>query len=204
VNLLEDNIKKNTKTLIYASKEVGLEVCAEKTKCILLSRHQNPGQSHGIKIANKSIKNVAQFNTYLGTTVIDQDLIQEEIKRGLNSGNACYHSVQNLSFYCLLSKHVKIKIYKTIIFPRVLYGCEIWSFILRDEHRLRVFENRVLRRIFEPKRDGVTRGCRKLHNEELHDLYSSPSIIRMIMSRRMRWACNVARMRRRGMHIGFW
>jgi hypothetical protein len=76
----------------------------------------------------------------------------------------------------------------------VLYGCETWSLTLREEHRLRVFENRVLRRIFGPKRDEVTGGWRKLHTEELHNLYSSPSIIRMIMSRRMIWAGHVARM----------
>jgi hypothetical protein len=75
-----------------------------------------------------------------------------------------------------------------------LYGCETWSLALREEHRLRVFENKVLRRIFGPKRDGLTGGWRKLHNEELHDLYSSPSIVRIIKSRRIRWAGHVARM----------
>jgi hypothetical protein len=94
----------------------------------------------------------------------------------------------------LLSRKIKIRIYKTIILPVVLYGCETWSLTLREEHRLRVFENRVLRRIFGPKRDEVTGGWRQLHNEELHKLYSSPSIIRMIKSRRMRWAGHVARM----------
>jgi hypothetical protein len=83
-------------------------------------------------------------------------------------------------------------------------GCETWSLTLREEHRLRVFENRVLRRIFGPKRDEVTGDRRKLHNEELHNLYSSPNIIRMIKSRRMRWAGHVALMGRRGMHIGYW
>jgi hypothetical protein len=83
---------------------------------------------------------------------------------------------------------------QTIILPVVLYGHETWSLTLREEHRLRVFENRVLRRIFGPKRDEMRGGWRKLHNEELHNLYSSPSIIRMIMSRSMRWADHVARM----------
>jgi hypothetical protein len=92
----------------------------------------------------------------------------------------------------LLSKNIKVRIYKTIILPVVLYGCETWSLTLREEHRMRVFENRVLRRIFGPKRDEVTGGWRKLPNEELHNLYSSPSIIRVIKSRRIRWAGHVA------------
>jgi hypothetical protein len=92
---------------------------------------------------------------------------------------------------CLLSRNVKVKIYKTIILPVVLYGYETWSPILRKEHRLRVLENRVLRRIFVPKRDEVIGDWRKLHNEELHILYSCPNIIRR---RRMRWAGHVARM----------
>jgi hypothetical protein len=88
-----------------------------------------------------------------------------------------------------------MRIYKTIILPVVLYGCETWSLILREEHRLKVFENRLLRRIFRPKRDEVTGGWRKLHNEEICDLYPTSSIIRIIKSKRMRWAGHVARMR---------
>jgi hypothetical protein len=87
--------------------------------------------------------------------------------------------------------------------PVVLHGYKTWSLTLREEHRLRVFGNRVLRRIFGPKRDEVTDDWRKLHNEELHNLYSSPSIIRMKKSRRMRWAGHVTRIWRRGMHIGY-
>jgi hypothetical protein len=86
----------------------------------------------------------------------------------------------------LLPKNVNIRICETIILPVVLYGCETWSLILREEHRLRLFENRVLRRIFGPIRDEVIGGWRKLHNEELRDLYSKPSIIRMTKSRNMR------------------
>jgi hypothetical protein len=88
--------------------------------------------------------------------------------------------VQNLLSSRLLSKNTKIRIYKTIILPVVLYECETWSLILREENRLRVFENSVPRRIFGPKRDEVTGGRRKLHNEELHNFYSSPNVIRMM------------------------
>jgi hypothetical protein len=101
---------------------------------------------------------------------------------GKHSSSFNHHLVQNL----LVSKNVKITRSTTIILPVVLYGCETRSLELREEHRLRVFENRVLRRIFGPRRDKVTGGWRKLHNKELRDLYSSPSIIRIIKSRRMR------------------
>jgi hypothetical protein len=126
----------------------------------------------------------------LGTTVTNQNLIKKEIKRRLNSGNACYHSVQKLRSR-LLSKNLKIRIYKTIILSVVLCGCETLSLTLREEHRLRVFENRVLRRLFGPKRDEVTGGQRKLHNE-LCDLYSSNIIT--IIKLRMRWAQYAAQM----------
>jgi hypothetical protein len=92
------------------------------------------------------------------------------MKRRLNSGNTCYHLVQNLLSSRLLSKNLTIRIYKTIILPVVVYGCEIWSLTSREKHRLRVFENRVLRKIFGPKRYEVTGEWRKLHNEEFRDL----------------------------------
>jgi hypothetical protein len=100
--------------------------------------------------------------------------------------------MQDLLSSSLLSKNTKIKICRTVILPVVLYGYETWSLTVRDEHRLRVFENRVLRRIFGPKRDGVTGEWRRLHNEKLNALYSSPNIIQVIKSRRMRWAGHVA------------
>jgi hypothetical protein len=89
----------------------------------------------------------------LETTLKNQNGILDEIKNRLNSGNACYYSVQNLLSYRLISKNLKIKIYKTVILPVVLYGCETWSLTLGEEQRLRVFENTVLRKIFGPKRE---------------------------------------------------
>jgi hypothetical protein len=123
------------------------------------------------QIGNRWFENVAQFR-YLGTTITNQNLIQEEIKRRMNSGNAYYQSVQNLLSSCLLSKDIKIRIYKFIILPVVLYGSESWSLTLREEQRPRVFENRVLKNMFGPKWDEVTGHGRKLHNEELQNLYS--------------------------------
>jgi hypothetical protein len=117
---------------------------------------------------------------------IDGLLIQVETERRLNCGSACYHTVQNFLSYRQLSKIVKIRICKIIILPVVLYGCETSFLTLSEEHRLRVFEDRVLKSIFGPKGDEVTGGWRKLHNEELRDLYCSRSIIRKIKSRRMR------------------
>ena len=102
--------------------------------------------------------------------------------------------MQNLLSSRLLSKTLKIKIYRTITLPVVLYGCETWSLRRREERKLRVSEDMVLRRIFGPRRDEVTWKWRRLHNEELNDLYSSPNIVRVIKSRRMRWAGHVARL----------
>jgi hypothetical protein len=117
-----------------------------------------------------------------------------EINSRLNSGNACYHYVQSLLSSSLLPGNVKVKLYKTIIVPVVLYGCETWSVTLGEEHRLRVFENRVLWGIFGPKGDEITGEWRKLHNGELDNLYSSPDIIRQTKSRRMRWMEQVKHM----------
>jgi hypothetical protein len=159
---------------------------------MVMSPDQNEGQNHNIKIDNKSFERVEQFK-YLGTTLTNRNSIQDKIKSRLKSGSACYHSVQDLLSSSLLSKNAKIKIYRNIILPVVLYGLETWSLTLREEHRQRVLENRVLRGIFGSKRDEVTGEWRRLHNEELNDLCSSPNI-RVIKSRRMRWAEHVARM----------
>jgi len=123
-----------------------------------------------------------------------QNSIPKETKNRLRSGSAFYLSVQNLLSSGLQPKNLKIKVYGNIILPVVLYGYETWSLTLREERRLRVFENRMLRRVFGPKRDEVTDEWRKLHNEELRDLYSLHNIVLVAKSRRMRWAGHVARM----------
>jgi hypothetical protein len=116
-----------------------------------MSRDQDAVPSHSIKIDNSSCERVEEFK-YFGTALTNQTSIQEDIKSRLKSRNACYLSVQNLMSSSLLSKNLKVKIYRTIILPLVLYECETWSLILRKERRLRVSENRVLRRIFWWKR----------------------------------------------------
>ena len=151
-------VKENAEALVVATKEIGLEVNADKTKYMIMSRDQNAGRSHSMKTDNSSIE---KFK-YLGTTLTNQNSIEEAIKSRFKSGNAYYYSVQNLLSSSLLSKKLKIKIYRTIIWPVVLYGCETWSLILREERRLRVFENKVLRRVFGPKRDEVTGGMEKI------------------------------------------
>jgi len=135
-----------------------------------MSWDQNAGKNHNIKVDNKSFERVDEFK-YLGTILMKQNSIQEKIKTRLNSENTCYQSVQNPLSSCLLSKDIKMKIYRSIILLVVLYGCETWSFTLREESRLRVFENRVLRRIFGPRREEATGEWRRLHN----DLYCSPN-----------------------------
>jgi hypothetical protein len=128
------------------------------------------GQKCGMKLANRSFEGMAEFK-YLGTTVTEQYWLHEEINSRLNSGNACYRLVQSLLSSCLLSMNLKVKIYKTIILPVVLCGCESWSLTLREKHCLRVFG---------PERDEE---WRKLHSADLHNLLSSPDIVRWKKSR---------------------
>jgi len=139
-----------------------------------------------LRIDNSTFDRVEDFK-YLGTTLTNQNCIAEEIKSRLKSGNASYHSVQNPLSSRLLSKNLKIKIYRSIIWPVVMYGCETWSLTLREERKLRMFGNRELRKIFGPRRDEVTGEWCRLLNEELNDFYSSPNIVRVIKSRRIRW-----------------
>jgi sorting nexin-29 len=157
VNILGGSVhtvKENAEALVVATKKIGLEVNADKTKYMVMSRDRNAGRGYSVKTDNTciSIERVEEIK-YLGTTLTDQNSIQDEIKSRLVLGNTCYFSVQNLLSSRLRSKNLKIKIHRTTILPVVLYGCETWSLTLKEERRLRVFENRVLRRIFGPKRD---------------------------------------------------
>jgi hypothetical protein len=129
-------------------------------------------------IASKPLENVAKFK-YFGMTITDQNCIQEEVKSRLNMGNTCYHSVLNLLSSRLLSRNLTIKIRKNYNFIFCFVWCETYSSTPKEVHRLRVFVNRVLRKIFGPKSEEVVGGWRRLHNEELHN-YTSPSIIRVM------------------------
>ena len=124
---------------------------------------------------------------YLSNNLNESKFYSGRIKIRIKSGHACFHLAQNILSSSFLSKNIKIKIYRTISFPFV-YGCQTWSVTLREERRLRVSDYRVLRRIFGHKKNEIMGECRKLHNEKLNDLYSSPNIIRVIKYRRMKWA----------------
>jgi hypothetical protein len=128
-----------------------------------MSVDQNAGQNNNIKLGYKPFERVEEFD-YLGTSLTNRNSSHEEIESRFKSGNASYHSVQNLLSSRLLFKNIKIGVYRTIILPVVLYGFETWSLTLREELRMRGFENRVLRRIFGHKREEVAGEWRRPHN----------------------------------------
>jgi hypothetical protein len=121
---------------------------------IFMSRRLKAGQNHNTKVTNKYLENAAEFR-YVINSAANQNYIHEYIKSRFNSGNVCYHSVENI-FFCLLRKSIKIEIHTHIIFPVVLRGCESWSFVLKEGHRLRGSENRVLQRTVGLKKEEVT------------------------------------------------
>jgi hypothetical protein len=152
INLLGDSvntIKENSETLLAASSDIGLEINAEKTNYVIMSLHPNSGQNQNIRRDNESFENVEKFK-HLETTLTNQNEIHDEIKSRLNSGNACYCSVKDFFFPSQITKP-EDKVYKTVILPVVMYGRETCSLTLGEEHGLRFFDNRALRKIFGPK-----------------------------------------------------
>ena len=127
---LDNSLVEYAEAFVAAAREIGLEVSADKTKYMVMSRDQNAGRIHSVRIDNSTFERVEVFK-YLVTTLTNQNSIAEEIKSRLRSGNGCYYSVQNLLSSRLLSKNLK-----TVILPVVLYGCETWSLTLREERRL--------------------------------------------------------------------
>ena len=183
------------------SKESGLEV---KAKGKVMCSDQNAGRSHSTKIENSSFERVEDFK-YLGRTQQIKILFRKKFKSRLKSRNAFYYSVQNFLSTSLLSKNLKIKIYRNIILPKVLYGCKIWSLTLREELRLTAFVNRVLRRIFGSKRDEITGEWEtNPHNEELNDLNTSPIVVQVIKSRKKSVCGHVACMGESRGYTWFW
>ena len=135
VNILRGSIhtvKENAEALVAATREIGLEVSGDKTKYMVMSPDQNAGRIQSMRTNNSTFERVEEFK-YLGTTLANKNSIVEDFKSRLRLGNACYHSVQNLLSSRLLLKNLKTKIYRTIILPVVLYGCEAWSLTLREE-----------------------------------------------------------------------
>ncbi|KAJ4449212.1 hypothetical protein ANN_00609 [Periplaneta americana] len=164
VNMLRENpqtAKENTEILLGGSKAIDLEVNPEKTKYMIMSRDQNIVRNGNIKIGDLSFEEVEKFK-YHGTTVTNISDTREEIKRRINMRNACYYSVEKILSSSLLLKYLKVIIYKTVILPVVLYGCETWTLNLREEQRLRVFENKC------PDKKGISGTHR--HDTTVHDV----------------------------------
>jgi len=139
VNILGGSIhtvKENAEAVVAAAREIGLEVVADKAKYMVMSRDQNAGRIHSVRMNNSTFERVESINIWEQLQQI-KILLRKKLR-----GNACYYSVQNLLSSRLLSKNLKIKIYRTIILPVVLYGCETWSLTLREERKLRLFRIR--------------------------------------------------------------
>ncbi|PSN49532.1 hypothetical protein C0J52_04975 [Blattella germanica] len=164
----EEILMDNMHILRSSTRKLGLEVNVNKTKYMVTRRNASCKANGQLMTNEGNFEEVAEFK-YLGALITNRNEKQKEIKHRLNSGNACYYALQQLLSSQLLSKNIKLKIYKTVILPVILYGCETWTLTLREEKRLRVFENKTVE-------------WRRLHNTELKDLYGKPDIIRKFKS----------------------
>jgi len=170
-----DALQSNTDVLVEACDEIGLQVNIDKTKCMIRSRNTGNEGNKNIRIRDEVIETFKYYRAYV--------ISKNEATDRLISGNACFYSVQKLLTSRFISRKMKLKIYRTVILPVILSGCESWSTTLADEHKLRVFENKVFRKIYGPKRDEMTGKWRRLHNEELHGLYDSLDVVKILKSR---------------------
>jgi len=143
-----------------------------------MSRDQHAVQNHNIMVGNKSFERVEQ-SRYLGTTITNKFAFRKKLRVDWMQGML---AIIGRRIFCLLVCYpsIKIKIFRAVILPVVLYGCESWALTLREARRLRMFENKVVRKIFGPKKDEVTAEWRRLHKEEFYDLCSSPNVIRVL------------------------
>jgi len=173
--------------LITKSKEIGLEISESKTKYITVDKSDQSREEGDLLTGNMKFEKVDEFK-YLGTILTSDNNNKTEINRRLHAGNGCYYATNTLLKSRLLSRNTKVRIYKTIIKPVFTYGCETWVLTKGEENKFKVFENKVIRKIYGPKKDEETGGLRKLHNDELHALYGSPNINRELKARKIRWA----------------
>lgn len=179
-----------------AASKFGLHVNEKKTEYLLLSRDEVAVRKRlqPLVTENRKFKRVREFK-YLGTVFNEGGSCEAEINARIQAGNRCYHSLGQLLKARNLSRQVKIRLYKTLIQPVVMYGCETWSIRRQDYCKLLVFERKVLRKIFGPVQDATTGEWRIRHNEELNSIYRHPTIVGLVRSKRLEWAGHVSRMR---------
>ena len=179
----EEILRANTHTLLSNTKKLGLKVNINKTKYMVTNRYSLYNGNGQLMTNEGNFEEVAEFK-YLGKIITKRNEMHKELK-------------QEAQLLCITGTFViptSLKLYRTVILPVILYRCETWTLTLKEEKMLQVFENKVLRKIFVPKRDDQTGAWRRLHNGELHNLYEKPDIIRIVRSRRLRLAGHVTRM----------
>lgn len=189
------NVKNTFSNFEEHAGNMGLKINEEKTKYMYSTRNNRIRDRVGqnITIDDYNFERVKKFK-YLGTTLSEDTDGTEEINCRIQAGNKCLYATHKLLKSKQTSRRTKINIYKTIIRPVVMYGCETWTLTVANEERLRVFERRVLRKIYGPTVDATTGRYRTRTNRELEDLYGEPNIVREIKSKRLQWAGHVRRL----------